>query len=96
MTIFNYSSYFLNSFKGHYDGTNLLERFDIFPTFAFVQERHIFYTINRNNRKNWKTIDSNSGDTDNLDLHDVIGLIDEIRDEIQKLNEKFDRILSKK
>ena len=97
LAIFNYFIYLpLNSSKDHYDESNFLVRFYSLPTFALVQERHIFYTISRNNRKKWKTINNNDN-SEESELRDLIDKISEKQlihdDEIHKINEKLNIIL---
>ncbi|CAG8588130.1 10589_t:CDS:2 [Rhizophagus irregularis] len=91
----NFGSYFYLSTESSFNF-----RFYHLTTFNSTYNRHIFYTVNRDNIKNWITIDDDTTSNDSEFSGNINELIEKISDrqlflenEVHKLNEKFDKLL---
>lgn len=93
----NFGSYFYLSTESSFNF-----RFYHLTTFNSTYNRHIFYTVNRNNIKNWITIGENDGVTSNDsefsgNINELVEKISDrqlfLENEVHKLNEKFDKLL---
>ncbi|RIA98928.1 hypothetical protein C1645_870324 [Glomus cerebriforme] len=105
---FNYQCYFSLRKIGSYfylsTESSFKFRFYHLTTFNSTYERHIFYAVNRDNIKNWITIcDGNdlnevsAATSNNSEMNELIEKISGkqlfLENEVQKLNEKFDKLL---
>jgi len=100
LTFLNY--YYFNWYTQDDDTLSFDFIFYHLLTFILIQERHIFYTINRNNLKKWITINDSNNDgksSKQVFISNDLDKIGEIfykqlilNNEIQKLNEKFENL----